>query len=132
MCRLTIIGKFSHGRALIEDIRRDFAARFPMRETIKIGHYNGKHIFISFTNEDDFKNIYFRDNLMILGSPMRVVRWTKDFNPNVETSLAPIWIHLPELPWHYFNWSALQRITSPIGTLLTVDKATHVKTEPMV
>ncbi|OIT26736.1 hypothetical protein A4A49_23984 [Nicotiana attenuata] len=99
VCRLIIIGKFSHGRALIEDITGDFATRFSMRGTVQIGHYNAKHIFISFTDEDDFKNIYFRDNLIILVSPMRV-------------------------------WSALQRITSPIGTLLIVDKATDVKSRP--
>lgn len=44
--------------------------------------------------------------------------------------LVPIWIHLPDLPWHYYNWSALQRIVSLNGTLLTIDKANDVKSRP--
>ncbi|KAH0714772.1 hypothetical protein KY285_007600 [Solanum tuberosum] len=61
---------------------------------------------------------------------MRIVTWTIDFNLEEETLLAPIWITLPGLKWHYFNWDALLRITSTIGTLLKIDKATNAKTRP--
>ncbi|KAH0714762.1 hypothetical protein KY285_007591 [Solanum tuberosum] len=56
-----------------------------------------------------------------------MVTWTLDFNPEEEKSLAPIWITLPSLKWHYFNWDALLPITSTIGTLLKIDKATNAK-----
>ncbi|KAH0777791.1 hypothetical protein KY290_009202 [Solanum tuberosum] len=93
--RFTIVGKFSHGKPAIDDIRRDFAARFPLK-----------------------------------GYLMRMVTWTINFNPEKETPLSPIWITLPGLKWHYFNWDALLQITSTIGTLLKIDKATNAKTRP--
>ncbi|OIT31021.1 hypothetical protein A4A49_11375 [Nicotiana attenuata] len=72
VCRMVVIGKFSHRKPLLDDIRRDFSARFPMRRPMKIGHYDVKHVFIDFTDEEDFKGYYFRDKATILGSPMRL------------------------------------------------------------
>lgn len=95
--------------------------------TLKIGHYNSKYIFLDFMVREDYLKIYLRRNFWVLGSWMRVVTWTADFNPKEETSLAPFWITLPELKWQYYNWYALQRITSTIETLLKIDKATDVK-----
>ncbi|XP_070047152.1 uncharacterized protein [Nicotiana tomentosiformis] len=129
-CRFTNVGKFSHGKLSLDDIRRDFNTRFPLIGTVKISHCNSKHIFMDFSIKEDYVNIYSRRNLWVLGCFMRMVTWTIDFNPEEETSLAPIWISLPGLKWHYYNWDALFRITSPIGTLLKIDKATDVKSRP--
>ncbi|XP_075095480.1 uncharacterized protein LOC142173738 [Nicotiana tabacum] len=126
-CKFTLIGKFSHGRPSIKDIRSDFTARFTLKGQVQIGHCNLKHIFMDFSLEEDYLNIYSRRKLMVLGSLMRLVTWTIDFNPEEETPLTPVWIHLPELKWHYYNWDALLRITYPLGTLLKIYKTTEIK-----
>ncbi|KAG5575748.1 hypothetical protein H5410_055882 [Solanum commersonii] len=72
----------------------------------------------------------FATRFPLKGYLMRMVTWTLDFNPEEEKSLAPIWITLPSLKWHYFNWDALLQITSTIVTLLKIDKATNAKTRP--
>ncbi|KAM3266690.1 hypothetical protein P3L10_003685 [Capsicum annuum] len=69
---------------------------------------------MDFTVKEDYQDIYSKD--------------TVDINPEVETPLTPIWITLTGLKWHYFNWDAVLRITSPIGTLLRIDKASNVRT----
>ncbi|XP_070040103.1 uncharacterized protein LOC142177333 [Nicotiana tabacum] len=61
---------------------------------------------------------------------MKILKWTTDFKPNSETSLAPVWINLPDLPWHYYEWDALCRIVGPIGNPLVMDKATTTKSRP--
>lgn len=39
-----------------------------------------------------------------------------------------MWINLPDLPWHYYEWDAISR--KPIGTPLVMDKSTISKTRP--
>lgn len=129
-CRLTLIGIFNHIHPLIEVIRIGFAARFLLIGSVKIGHYNSMHIFLDFTMEEYYLNISSKRSFMVLGSSMQLVTWINNFNPQEETSLAPVWIHLPGLRWHYYNWDALLRITTPIGTLLKIDKATYIKSRP--
>lgn len=57
-------------------------------------------------------------------------RWTRDFKADMESTLTPIWVTLPDLPWHYHDWPALERILDPIGTLIALDKATLARTRP--
>lgn len=44
---------------------------------------------------------------MIDGAPMRVFKWTADFDTKTESSIAPILIGFPELPLHLFHRKAL-------------------------
>lgn len=69
---------------------------------------------------------------MIEGSPMRVFKWTPDFDSRVESSVTPVWIGLPELPLHLFHKKALFEITSLIGKPLKVDKPTADQTRPSI
>lgn len=62
--------------------------------------------------------MYGRDFLIICDMHMKLQRWTPDFKPEAETTLALVWVNLLELPWHYFEWDALSRIVDPIGTLI--------------
>ncbi|WMV41469.1 hypothetical protein MTR67_034854 [Solanum verrucosum] len=62
---------------------------------------------------------------------MKIQKWTTKFKPaEEETSLAPIWINLLNLPWHFYEWAALCRIFSPIGNPIVMDKVTLTKTRP--
>lgn len=60
----------------------------------------------------------------ICGMLMRVRRWTRDFKADMESTLTPVLITLPDLPWKYYDWPALDRILDPIGMLIALDKAT--------
>ncbi|XP_060195129.1 uncharacterized protein LOC132624353 [Lycium barbarum] len=58
------------------------------------------------------------------GSLMRIFKWSRDFDPNEETSLAPVWVLLPGLKFHLFKWEYLRQILTPIGIPLKEDSAT--------
>lgn len=97
---------------------------------MKIGVYDMHHVFIDFEQEEDHRNVYHRNFLSICGMQMKLLKWTTDFKLEKETTLAPVWVNLPDLPWHYFEWDALCRILAPIGTQIITDKATLSKTRP--
>ncbi|KAH0644067.1 hypothetical protein KY290_033607 [Solanum tuberosum] len=51
-----------------------------------------------------------------------------DFTPEEETPIVPIWVALPELPWHCYNKVLLTTILSPIGKVLYLDSPSSQKT----
>ncbi|KAL0404117.1 UNVERIFIED_CONTAM: hypothetical protein Sradi_2052500 [Sesamum radiatum] len=55
---------------------------------------------------------------------MRIFKWTPDFNPRIESSIALVWIRLPELPVHLFPKKGLFEIASLIGSPLKLDEPT--------
>ncbi|KAG5595028.1 hypothetical protein H5410_036260 [Solanum commersonii] len=58
--------------------------------------------------------------------------WTPTFKPAEETPIVPIWITLPELPWHCYYMDILTPLLSPIGKALYLDSATMQKTRGSV
>ncbi|KAL2243770.1 UNVERIFIED_CONTAM: hypothetical protein Sindi_0495000 [Sesamum indicum] len=55
---------------------------------------------------------------------MRVLKWTTNFDPKIESSIAPVWIRLLELPVHLFEKNALFTLASKIGKPSKMDEAT--------
>lgn len=45
-----------------------------------------------------------------------------------ETPIVPVWISLPELPWHCYYKEILTAMLSPVGKVLYLDNATVNKT----
>ncbi|KAG8386791.1 hypothetical protein BUALT_Bualt03G0185600 [Buddleja alternifolia] len=66
------------------------------------------------------------------GFPMRVLKWTSEFNLNEESPIMPIWIKVFGLRPHWFHHNFLYHIASLIGKSLKLDKATTGITNPMV
>ncbi|OIT02730.1 hypothetical protein A4A49_10946 [Nicotiana attenuata] len=130
-CKWTIIGKFLRIRPSIDIIRSEFSKNFPGKGTIKIGAYDMKHVFINFDNVEDHADVSSR-NFTMIGSDtvMTLEKWTTKFKQEGESTHAPVWITLPDLPWHYYEWDAICRIVEPIGIPLAMDKATISKTRP--
>lgn len=64
----------------------------------------------------------------IAGQVMRIQAWTPKFKPDVETPLVPIWISLPELPWHCYNKEFITSVLFPIDRVLYLDSASINKT----
>lgn len=99
-CKLTLVEKFTMGRPRIELIRSKFLEQTPLKGKVRIGAYDYRHVFIDFNNELDFNSVYFKRFMDIAGSLMRIFKWLPDFDPTVESSLAPVWVLPPELKFH--------------------------------
>ncbi|KAG5572696.1 hypothetical protein H5410_062462 [Solanum commersonii] len=103
-CKLTLIGKFTKIRPSIEKIRDDFKTTILLKGYVKIGAYNMHHIFLDFNLEEDHRNVHGRNFLTLCNMQMKLLKWKLDFRHEVETTLAPVWINLPDLRWHFFEW----------------------------
>ncbi|KAG8388123.1 hypothetical protein BUALT_Bualt02G0093000 [Buddleja alternifolia] len=66
------------------------------------------------------------------GSPMRVLKWTSEFDPNEELPIMPIWIKVFGLRPHWFHHQLLYHIASLIGKPLELDDATTEIANPTV
>ncbi|KAG5599737.1 hypothetical protein H5410_031107 [Solanum commersonii] len=130
ICKLTIVGKFMRIRPSIEKIREDFSKNIPIKGSAKIGVYIMYHVFIDFDLEEDHINVYGQNFLNICNTQMKLLKWTLNFKPEAETTLAPVWVNLPDLRWHFFEWEALCIIAAQIGVPIITDKATLSKTRP--
>ncbi|KAG5599844.1 hypothetical protein H5410_031214 [Solanum commersonii] len=130
-CKWTIIGKFSHIRPCINIIRREFAKIIPGKGTIRIGAFDMHHVFLDFDNLEDHLNVLSRNFIQLGGlNIMKIIKWSTKFKPDADNTLAPVWINLPDLKWHLYEWDAICRIVAPIGTPFLLDKATLAKTRP--
>ncbi|KAI3472965.1 hypothetical protein Pfo_029212 [Paulownia fortunei] len=89
---------------------------------------NPKHILIILSNELDFAHIWLRGTLFFEGFPMRLFKWSPEFNSKMESAVVPMWIKLPELPVHLFDKFALFAIAKLIGKPLKLDAATASRT----
>ncbi|VFQ63255.1 unnamed protein product, partial [Cuscuta campestris] len=64
--------------------------------------------------------------------PMRLFRWSPEFNVKTESSVAPVWVTFPSLRADLFNESAIHQLCKPIGRCLKVDIATSNFSHPNV
>lgn len=70
--------------------------------------------------------------MTIEGQLMSIQTWTPNFKPEEETPIVPIWVSLPELPWHCYNKEFLTVLMHPIGKVLYLDTASIQKTRGSV
>ncbi|XP_009765415.1 uncharacterized protein [Nicotiana sylvestris] len=129
-CRLTIVGKFLRTRPQIEKIRSKFAEKITVKGNVKIGVYDYGTVFLDFSNEDDLKSVWYRRSIEIEVQVMWLEQWTPDFKPEEDSPVVPVWVLLPDLPFHCHTWYYIKQILSPIGIPLTMDMATNNKTRP--
>ena len=129
--RWSLVGKFSHGRPSLEDIRKFFAS-LNLKDHIFIGLMDYRHVLIKCSAEADFNRIWTRGIWQLGKFPMRVFRWSREFHVLRESSLVPVWVELPNLPIHFFDKHSLFSILSPVGRPLFLDSATAAGTRPSV
>ncbi|KAG8369271.1 hypothetical protein BUALT_Bualt15G0134100 [Buddleja alternifolia] len=101
----SLVGKFSHGYSTMTRLRAKFArlARVWMKQT------------------------WYFD-----GFPMRVLKWTSNFDPKEESPIMPIWVKVFGLRPHRFHRQFLYHIASLIGKPLKLDEATTKIENPVV
>ncbi|KAL0451301.1 UNVERIFIED_CONTAM: hypothetical protein Slati_1108200 [Sesamum latifolium] len=61
---------------------------------------------------------------------MRVFKWSPDFDPHIESPIAPVWIRLHKLPIHLFEKNALFTFAAKIGKPLRMDEPTADMSRP--
>nr|GMC82593.1 uncharacterized protein LOC109164037 [Ipomoea batatas] len=128
-----LIGKFSHGRPLLSVIREHFTKSFVLKGSIEIGLVDPRHVFLSFSNPEDCIEILIKGQILFNGKcPMRIFRWTPEFDTRFETSLALVWVLLPNLKAHCFYIPCIKQIVKPIGRFLHVDADTAKFSRPNV
>lgn len=74
--------------------------------------------------ESDFNTVYFQRFMGIYGSLMRMFKWSPDFDPNEETSLALIWVLFQKFPFYVLRWDYLRQVIEQIGSPMKEDIAT--------
>lgn len=127
-CRFTLVGKFSNTMPKVELIRRSFILQTQFAAGVKIAHFNARHVYIDLDNELDYITVWTKQIMSIEGQLMRIQTWTPTFRPEEETPIVPIWVYLPELPWHCYNKEFVSALLSPIGKVLYLDNASIQKT----
>ncbi|KAG5615000.1 hypothetical protein H5410_014824 [Solanum commersonii] len=131
-CKYTLVGKFTNAMPKMEVIRRSFIAQTQLTRGVRIVHFNSRHIYIDLDNEADHISVWTKQRMFIAGHLMKLQVWTPTFKPVEETPIVPIWITLPELPWHCYYIDILTPLLSPIGKALYLDSATMQKTRGSV
>ncbi|KAL0295575.1 UNVERIFIED_CONTAM: hypothetical protein Sangu_3194600 [Sesamum angustifolium] len=97
---------------------------------VTVGRLNFKHVLIRLSNEEDFSRIWLRGEWTFDSFHMRVFKWTPNFDPQIESPIAPVWIRLPALPVHLFEKNALFTLTTKIGKPLRMDEPTADLSRP--
>lgn len=55
---------------------------------------------------------------------MRLFKWTPKFHIDIESSIVPIWVNLPNLPLQFFDKAGIFLIGHILGTPIKMDAAT--------
>ncbi|XP_042029869.1 uncharacterized protein LOC121776766 [Salvia splendens] len=125
-----IVGKFSHSIPTSYQIQKALDnIKFSRGYTWE--YINAKHILVQFEDMADYARllsgpkgtpVWFIDR-----HPMRVFKWSPDFDAYCESPIVAIWCNLVGLQIHLYDQSALYAIGKLLGTPIQVDRATANK-----
>ncbi|KAG9154501.1 hypothetical protein Leryth_027691 [Lithospermum erythrorhizon] len=115
--KYVLVGKFSHGRPPIGLIK-EFFVNLKLKGDYNISLFDTKHLFIECALVEDFTRLWMRTNWYVKGFPMRMFKWTDDFNPNKRISSFAGLGTFEGLPLYLFNDEALFSIANTIGSPL--------------
>lgn len=128
----TLIGKFTNTMPRMEVVRKRFIAQTQLTGGVKIAHFNSRHIYIDLDNKVDHLTLWTKQRMYIDGQLIRLQLWTPTFRPEEETYIVPIWVTLPELPWHCYYIEVISALLAPVGKALYLDSAFIQKTRGSV
>ncbi|KAF5442885.1 hypothetical protein F2P56_035497 [Juglans regia] len=126
--RFAIVLKFVWMRPTIDDIRLVIIKSWGLLEILTVSMMDDYHVLVKMQTERDFVHGWAREGRLIAGSVFRLFRWTKDFDLQKESTLAPQWIFLPGLPLHMYRADFLQILATRFGRFLGIDNATLHRT----
>jgi hypothetical protein len=103
-------------------VNRNWASLIKERVT---SYFLGRGYFLfEFTSKDD-KYLIFQNGPYFMGPQgLYLNKWTPDFDPAVDVPKAvPVWVKLPNLLVHYWNWDSLRHIGNSLGKF--IDRANN-------
>ncbi|KAG9144927.1 hypothetical protein Leryth_026357 [Lithospermum erythrorhizon] len=115
-----LVGKFSHGRPTIAIIKEFFIA-LKLKGAYNISLYDAKHLIIECDLLEDYTRLWVRLIWFIKNYPMRIFKWTADFDSSKESALTPVWVHFPGLPIFLYEEEGLLSVANSIGKPLRID-----------
>ncbi|OIT37596.1 hypothetical protein A4A49_19132 [Nicotiana attenuata] len=130
--KFTIVDKFQHTMPRMEVIGKSFIAQTELRGGVKIAYFNAKTVYIDLDTEYDHSTVWSKQHMYIQGQIMSKEAWNPIFKPNEDSPIVPIWIMIPELPWHLYYMEILTPLLSPIEKALFLDLASFQKTRGSV
>ncbi|KAI3470715.1 hypothetical protein Pfo_027378 [Paulownia fortunei] len=87
--QFAFIGKFSHGTPSLKQLHQHFTLlKLTGRHSVHI--LNPKHILIILSNDADFARLWLRRIWYFDGFPMRLFKWSPEFNPKFESVVVPL------------------------------------------
>lgn len=75
----TLVGKFSYGYPALQTIKKEFY-KLNLTGNYFVGILNVRHIIIKLSNETDYLTVWGKGILWMDIFPMRILKWTIDFN----------------------------------------------------
>ncbi|XP_042023099.1 uncharacterized protein LOC121770435 [Salvia splendens] len=112
-----IVGKFSHSTTSTNQVQK-MLGNIKFIKGFKWNYINAKHLIIQFEFIEDYAKmlngpsgtpVWYVDH-----HPMRVFKWTPDFDSFFETPIAAVWCKVIGVPIHLFEVSTLYAIGNPI------------------
>ncbi|KAK4384597.1 hypothetical protein Sango_3045000 [Sesamum angolense] len=128
--KFELVGKFTHGLSNLNFLRIHIV-KLGLKGNVTVWRLNFKHVLIRLSNEEDFSRIWLRSEWTFDSFHMRVFKWTPNFDPQIESPIAPVWIRLPALPVHLFEKNALFTLATKIGKPLRMDEPTADLSRPV-
>ncbi|XP_071906033.1 uncharacterized protein [Coffea arabica] len=126
-----LVGRFAVGRPSMELIRK-FLVSLGLRGECPIGLLDSKHILLRPAEAEDYTRLWCRKSWYVGKFHMSLSKWTIDFQPGAESSIAPVWVNFPGLPLPFFEKHFLFKLGSLLGRPLKVDEATASLKRPSV
>lgn len=126
-----LVGRFVAERPSVETIRK-FVVFLGLKGECPVGLLDSKHMLLRPMMAEDFTRLWFRSSWYIGNFHMAIWKWTVNFRPDQDSSLAPVWISFPGLPIPFFDKQYLLKLGGLIGRLLKIDEATALLKRPSV
>ncbi|XP_060180586.1 uncharacterized protein LOC132610296 [Lycium barbarum] len=87
-CKLRMVGKFFKPKPKMTKIRVSFRAKVPLKGVVKMKSYDDLHVFLDFTNEEDYDSVLLKEKVVVAGALMEVSRWTPQFPDQVRETFG--------------------------------------------
>ncbi|XP_019260723.1 PREDICTED: uncharacterized protein LOC109238702 [Nicotiana attenuata] len=129
-----VVVKLSQRSPALQDLRNLLPKVLGIKGHCLVGQLDPKQLLIRLDQHDDLVTALARavNYFPYKGEEhqYRIFPWTIGFNPNEETTMAVVWIPLPNLSPELFARKSLLSIASAVGKPIAIDKATQVKSRP--
>ncbi|KAM3233445.1 hypothetical protein P3L10_018804 [Capsicum annuum] len=91
-CKYTIVEKILKPHSQIDRIRSKFKDTISIKGSCKVGMYDSYNVFLDFTNDEDFKSVWFKRVIELDGMQMWLQKWTPNFKLEEDIPISSIWV----------------------------------------